>query len=196
MRPIMTYQYILIRLSDIKVGFGVMLLTVQCLFNMFRVLCWSSSNVYTYVYIHTFIHQHTMTTQMLINVLTNLVIHNFFGGTYTCTSQKTVKHTHTHGPTMHSCALIIHKSIFKFTQKPLSFFDFMAALFITLTNWKQFRHPVTLTGSKRLSYSREFFQSFSCYRDPCKSMFIAPLFTVAKLWKQPYFSTTEGQIKK
>jgi hypothetical protein len=33
------------------------------------------------------------------------------------------------------------------------------------------------------------------YRDTCTSMFIASLFTMAKLWKQPRYPTTDEWIK-
>jgi hypothetical protein len=33
-------------------------------------------------------------------------------------------------------------------------------------------------------------------KDTCTAMFIAVLFTIAKLWKQPRCRTTEEQIKK
>jgi hypothetical protein len=35
-----------------------------------------------------------------------------------------------------------------------------------------------------------------CYKDTCTPMFIAALFTIAKLWKQPRCSTTDECIKK
>jgi hypothetical protein len=35
-----------------------------------------------------------------------------------------------------------------------------------------------------------------CNKDPCTSMFIAALFTVVKLWKQPRCPTTDEWIKK
>jgi hypothetical protein len=34
------------------------------------------------------------------------------------------------------------------------------------------------------------------YKDTCTSMFIAALFTTAKLWKQPRYPTTNKWIKK
>jgi hypothetical protein len=34
------------------------------------------------------------------------------------------------------------------------------------------------------------------YKDTCTPMFIAALFTIAKLWKQPRYPTTKEWIKK
>lgn len=57
MKLIIIYQYILIRMSDIKVRLQ-MLVTVQCLPSMFGNLDWSSSimNKCAYVYIHLSTH--------------------------------------------------------------------------------------------------------------------------------------------
>jgi hypothetical protein len=43
-------------------------------------------------------------------------------------------------------------------------------------------------------YSKEHKTGYS--RDTCTLMFIAALFTIAKLWKQPKYSTTDEWIMK
>jgi hypothetical protein len=43
-------------------------------------------------------------------------------------------------------------------------------------------------------YAKEYDTGYS--RGTCTPMFIAALFTIARLWKQPIFPTTDEWIKK
>jgi hypothetical protein len=47
---------------------------------------------------------------------------------------------------------------------------------------------------KKMMYLKECGSGY--YKGTCISMFIAALFTMAKLWKQPRCPTTDGWIKK
>jgi hypothetical protein len=53
--------------------------------------------------------------------------------------------------------------------------------------------PYDLVIPLLLIYPKELKTGYS--RDTCTVMFIAPLFTITKLWKQPRYPTTDEWIK-
>jgi hypothetical protein len=59
---------------------------------------------------------------------------------------------------------------------------------------KKLKQPYSLATSLLGTYPKECKSTYN--RDTCISMFIAALFTIAKLWNQPRYPSTHGRIKK
>jgi hypothetical protein len=74
-----------------------------------------------------------------------------------------------------------------FDQKKLPCQDFLCVSCVCFPHWRVF-------NSNKGIYPKEC--DSGCHKGTCTPMFIAALFTITKVWKQPRCSTTDEWIKK